>query len=231
MKLHFLGTGAADWKQNETNASKDFRRFSSILIDDTLLIDPGPCIPEFLETFQCPDLLNNCRNILVTHAHKDHFCQEIVDSLPQAKLQTLSNGDIWESEEHIVYAYAAHHGTSTEAVHFVIESKHDGKKLFYGCDGAWLYYETAMALQNHKLDLMIFDCTIGDIAGDYRIFEHNNIPMVYQMKETFRNRKCCDRFMVSHMARTLHPVSHAEAAAILKKYDIETAYDNMILEL
>ena len=231
MKIHFLGTGAADWKQEEANPSRDFRRFSSILIDDVLLIDPGPCIPEFIQTFHCPTLLNQCKHILVTHTHKDHYCQSTVNNLPQAIVQPMKTGDILESEQHIIYAYAAHHGTSADAVHYVIESKMDGKKLFYGCDGAWFYYETAMALQRHKLDLMIFDCTIGDITGDYRIFEHNNIPMVVQMKETFRRQKCCNRFMVSHMARTLHPVSHDEAAAILAKYDMETAYDNMILEL
>ena len=231
MKIHFLGTGAADWKQEEANTSQDFRRFSSILIDEVLLIDPGPCIPEFMQTFHCPALLDNCKHILVTHSHKDHYCQATIEALPQATLQSMETGDIWESEQHIVYAYAAHHGTTTDAVHYVIESKIDGKKLFYGCDGAWLYYETAMALQKHKLDLMIFDCTIGDIAGDYRIFEHNNIPMVVQMKETFRSRKCCNRFMVSHMARTLHPITHQETAEVLAQYNIETAYDNMVIAL
>ena len=231
MKIHFLGTGAADWKQNEANASQDFRRFSSILIDDTLLIDPGPCIPEFMKTFDCPSLLDNCKDILVTHSHIDHYSQATVDALPQATLHSMKTGDVWENDQYIVYAYAAHHGTATDAVHFVIESKADGKKLFYGCDGSLFYYETAIALQKHKLDLMILDCTIGDIAGDYRIFEHNNIPMVVQMKETFRNKRCCNRFMVSHMARTLHPITHKETADVLAQYDIETAYDNMILEL
>ena len=131
MKLHFLGTGAADWKPELANASKDFRRYSSILIDDVLLIDPGPCIPEFMQTFDCPTLLDHCKHILTTHSHRDHYCQETVDALPQATLQPMKTGDVLESEQHIVYAYAAHHGTATDAVHFVIESKTDGKKLFY----------------------------------------------------------------------------------------------------
>lgn len=41
MKLHFLGTGAADWDINNPRDDINFRRYSSLLVDDTLLIDPG----------------------------------------------------------------------------------------------------------------------------------------------------------------------------------------------
>ncbi len=41
MKLLFLGTGAADWPINRTDYMKEYRRFSSAVIDRQLLIDPG----------------------------------------------------------------------------------------------------------------------------------------------------------------------------------------------
>ena len=49
MKLHFLGTGAADWDISRRRDDMEWRRFSSTLIDDTLLIDPGPHIFDFAE--------------------------------------------------------------------------------------------------------------------------------------------------------------------------------------
>ena len=50
MKIHFLGTGAADWDPSLATADHNFRRLSSILVDDCLLVDPGPCLPEFVHT-------------------------------------------------------------------------------------------------------------------------------------------------------------------------------------
>ena len=70
---------------------------------------------------------------------------------------------------------------------------------------------------------MIFDGTIGDIPGEYRIFEHNNLPMVRELKAAFA--KNCPRFMISHLARTLHPI-HDTEAPVLAREGIEVAYDN-----
>lgn len=231
MKIHFLGTGAADWDINHPNTTRDFRRFSSILVDDCLLVDPGPCVREFMDSFGRPDLLDGCTHVINTHRHSDHYNQAMVDSLPAGLFHPITAGETFETESHIISAYAAHHGTVTDAVHFVIESKADGKRFFYGCDGAWLYYETAWALLKQKFDLMVFDCTIGDISGDYRIFEHNNVAMVAEMKATFQSRGCCDNFMVSHLARTLHPVTHEETAAVLAKHNIDVAWDDRVVIL
>lgn len=75
---------------------------------------------------------------------------------------------------------------------------------------------------------MIFDATIGDVKGDYRIFEHNNLVMVEEMCDTFR--KICNRFMISHMARTLHS-DHDTLVNRMKRSGIEVAYDNFITEI
>ena len=54
----------------------------------------------------------------------------------------------------------------------------------------------------------MFDATIGDgHDGDYRIFEHNSMPMLRIMVSTLRNtgilRPDAPVFM-THLARTLH---------------------------
>ena len=108
----------------------------------------------------------------------------------------------------------------------VIES--GDRRIFYGLDGAWLLYPAYRHLIKFKFDLMIFDATIGDTEGDFRIFEHNNLRMVEEMKHTLHD--CSPRFMISHMARTLH-TNHAELAERMKRSGIEVAYDDMQLEL
>jgi len=151
-----------------------------------------------------------------------------VEKLAPAVFHTVPAWEKLETENHIISAVPAHHGTVKEAVHFIIESKKDGKRVFYGCDGAWLYYETYRALLATTFDAMIFDCTIGDVKGDYRIFEHNNIAMVKEMRDTLR--KVCDTFIISHLARTLHE-PHDITEKKLAEDGIITAYDNMILEI
>ena len=81
MKLTFLGTGAADWDINAYTPGTEFRRFSSALVNDDLLIDPGPHILHFCRTEHRPDLLDHVKNIIVTHSHADHFSPKTVEAL------------------------------------------------------------------------------------------------------------------------------------------------------
>ena len=232
MKLHFLGTGAADCDISKATASRDFRRHSSMLIDGTLLDDPGACIFEFESTYGYTDLYAGVTDIVCTHKHGDHYNPETVRTLEArgAVFHDMKAGDVLETDGYIIRAYAANHRTAELPMHLVIESKADGKRLFYGCDGAWMFYETYRALfALEHLDMMIFDCTIGDIHGDYRIFEHNNVAMIAEMRELFK--KICPRFMASHLARTLHPATHDETAAVLAGYGFETAFDNAVVEV
>ena len=232
MKLHFFVTGAADWDITRPDATENFRRFASLLTDGRLLIDPGPCLFEFEKTFGYRDLYAGVTDIVCTHRHSDHYSPQTRARLEAmgARFHDTNPWGVLELEHYTVRAYPANHRTAENPMHFVVESKDDGRRVFYGCDGAWMFYETARALfALGRIDLMIFDCTIGDIRGDYRIFEHNDAVMAAEMKAAFE--KICPRFMVSHLARTLHPAKHGDAAAALSKYGLETARDNLIVEL
>lgn len=64
--------------------------------------------------------------------------------------------------------------------------------------------------------------------GDYRIFEHNDLNMVIEMKASLS--KYVKRFIISHMARTLH-TSHQKLVGRMKQYGIDVAYDGYELEI
>ncbi len=228
MKLHFLGTGAADWDIAQPVRDINYRRFSSLLIDGRLLIDPGPCVFEFAETYRYPFLFEKIQTVINTHLHADHFCSDTLKKLESrgAVFVPFSAFDERQCGPYKITALPANHATSENPCCFVIES--EGRRIFYGLDGAWLLYPAYRYLITLHFDLMIFDATIGDAEGDYRIFEHNNLRMVEEMKLTLG--KCSGRFMISHMARTLH-TSHAELADRMKKSGIEVAYDDLQLEL
>lgn len=222
MKLLFLGTGAADWPKKKNEGAREYRRNSAVLLDDFILIDPGPGVLDAADEYGVD--VKKIKYIINTHRHSDHYNPLTVASLMRAGAEMVylkADEEIWLDDYHI-QALAANHGTCAEAVHFLID---DGKsRLFYGLDGAWLLYREIQAIREKTVDYAVLDATVGFIEGDYRVFEHNNLYMVAQMKTSLEAH--VKRFCISHMARTLH-TDHQTLAAEMEKLGIETAYDGM----
>ena len=224
MKLTFLGTGAADWYLDEHKNMKGFRRNSSVLVDDVLLIDPGPHVPDALETFKKDT--NSIKYIINSHSHRDHFNADTVSYLKGAEFIPMSAGETKVIGKYTVTALAANHSTVENPVHFIIT---DGeKRFFYGLDGAWLMYHEVKAIKDGGVDLAIIDATSGEKPGDFRIFEHNNLNMVREIKASLEEH--VKRWIICHMARILH-TSHKELAERMKKDGIEVAYDGLEIEI
>ena len=225
MKILFLGTGASDWPMEKPRIG-DHRRYSSVLINGELLIDPGPCAPDALKEYKVD--IRKIRYVIVTHRHSDHFSEETLRLLTAsgAKFVEFAAGETKKIGRYTVRATEANHPTCNPTVHFLID---DGeKRIFYGLDGAWLLYSEVAAIKEKHVDLAVFDATIGNKKGDYRIFEHNNLKMIIEQKEALE--KHIGRFVISHMAQSLHD-SHDTLARQMKKEDIETAYDGLVINL
>lgn len=226
MKITFLGTGAADWPMERSEEMTEFRRFSSALIDDVLLIDPGPQVLCALS--EVGKDVTKIKYIINTHEHFDHFCNATITGLEAngALFFAFQSGDIKNIGGYTVRAYAANHSTCEKAVHFIIS---DGKRtLFYGLDGAWLLYDEVQAIQEYRPDFAVIDATVGEGEGDYRIFEHNNLRMVLEMKESLTDY--IGKFCISHMARTLH-TDHKSLCEKMEGHNIIVAYDGLEIEI
>jgi len=226
MKIRFLGTGAADWPIKKTAGFSEFRYYSSALVDNTLLIDPGPSVLDAALEFGVD--LNQVRYVLNTHRHADHFDLHTLEYLKSggAVFYDLKPGDCIHAGRYEIKALPANHGTCPDAVHFLIN---DGNRcMFYGLDGAWLMYETVLAIKSAHVHLAVFDATIGDISGDYRIFEHNNLQMVRKMKESLKGY--IDQFVISHMAMALH-TDHNTLAKAMAKDGIKVAFDGLEVDI
>lgn len=223
MKILFLGTGAADFPES-MDGVVGFRRNASALIDDTVLIDPGPWVLNAIKEFNVD--ATKIRYILNTHRHSDHFCQATLDYIMSlgAEFIEISPGECLNFGDYTVEAYRANHTVPT--CHFIISK--DEKCIFYGLDGAWLQYEEIMGIWKHKPDLGVFDATVGFIEKDYRVFEHNNLNMVLEMKKSIDTD--IKKYVISHMAYTLH-TDHATLSLEMKKHGIITAYDGMEIEI
>jgi phosphoribosyl 1,2-cyclic phosphate phosphodiesterase len=126
---------------------------------------------------------------------------------------------------------SANHDPVTAPQHLLFEK--NGKKLFYGCDGAWMMTETFNFLRNKELDVMILDATVGDYEGDYRMAEHNSIPMIRLMIPSLKTGEIVTentKIYLSHIAPRLHK-PHAETAEIVKKDGLFVAYDGLSIEI
>ena len=160
--------------------------------------------------------------ILNTHRHEDHFNNDTLEILKTNGVEVF---DFEEEEQknigkYKIKAVKANHPVPT--LHYIISDRKN--RIFYGLDGAWLMYNEVQAIKEEKVDFAIFDATIGFIDGDYRIFEHNNLNMVLEMKKTLL--PYIDRFCISHMARTLHD-EHKVLEEQMRKHDVEVAFDGM----
>lgn len=248
----FLGTGAADW---DISDKKNFvRRHSAALVNYNLMIDCGRHIFDFEESFGKENLYDNIKDVIITHPHGDHvskdsilklskkrkfnlWCDrkiaELVGKHPNIEIHILNAFKEEKIGEYKVIPLMANHSVVTNenstAFHYIIET-YDGKKIFYGLDGAWFLRTSWEEMKKHKFDIMVFDCTVGE-GEDWRLFEHNTIPMLRLMTNEIKRQNMLSengKLIASHMAKSLHG-THEETESILGEFDMTAAYDGLLL--
>ena len=215
MKVTFLGTGAADWDIRAYRDGEFFRRNSSILINDDLLVDPNSHIFHFAEKNGTPDLFKNVKNIIVTHSHGDHFTPETVEKLcvgkdcriwadPACKRklirvlgeETAEKISFVETARNRDYEIGGYKVTSLRSNHATEDPDEDtrlylieenGRILFYGCDSAWIPTVSWNVIREKPVNAMVLELTCGETATyDWRIFEHNTPEMLDIMLTMFK---------------------------------------------
>lgn len=251
MKILFMGTGAADWNISEHRGDGFFRRTTSALINDELLIDFNAGSIDFIEKNGTD--MGKVRNILITHTHSDHYSRDAVNKVFGENVCILADAGAaarigetaarqrvmplytpTETDGFTVCAVPANHsveGSCERPLHYIIS---DGERcLFWGCDGAWLLNSAWHEMKKYTYDMVVLDGTLGDEEGDYRIFEHNNLRMVTEMAETVRNlnlMKENSKIMISHMSR-YSQYAKDELERRLAPHNIGAAYDGLEIVL
>lgn len=250
-EIIFLGTCAFDFDERlkselKNRFDKDVRRSSSILLNGHQLVDCGPHTPDSLRIVGTP--FSEITDIFLTHLHKDHFEIDNVRRIAQAKEKKLRLWVRWDASlpeienTEIVPMYTgmeyeagagvkvmslpANHAAFSQ--HFLFEK--NGKRVYYGLDGGWILQEAFLKMQKN-IDLLIMDCTVGDYDGDFRISEHNSIPMIRILLKSFVASGVTgknSRVYLSHLAPSLHK-PHDETEEICEKFGAHVAYDGLRL--
>lgn len=210
MKLLFLGTGAAGAiKTPNAEIKPGQRRCSSMMIDSTVVVDLA--LQSFDYATELGKDTSAVTDIFLSHTHGDHYCKTtLLQYVAAAKekinfwchetavqylnlteeesallnICPLQNMQKFEAAGMTVTALPANHvaGPKEQPTHYIFEK--DGQVLFYGCDGGWFRCETWQYLFRKRIAFtaMILDTTVGELPGNFRIAEHNTIPMLRLMK-------------------------------------------------
>lgn len=256
MKIYFLGTCACNYSPRLKGDCKDCfdknaRRSSSVLLDEKYLIDCGDHCLESLR-ISATDT-SKITDIFITHLHSDHFNAGYIETLAQGKnqpirlwvredanLSELKNVEIkrmknaqqyFVNEEMSITGLQANHDPNSYPQHFLF--KINDKKFLYACDGAWFLTDTYDYLKNQRLDLLVLDATCGEKEGEYRIAEHNTLPMIRLMLPSLKTVGIIDehtQIYLSHIAPSLHK-PHEEIENSVKNDGLKVAYDGLELYL
>ncbi len=244
MKIHFLGTGAADWDWS-LPLSPEVRGSTCTLLDGKIMIDAGKTSWENL--LKCNIDPAEITHLLITHTHMDHFDPEAIKKIASApgrkkklhvytspegvlrldrSLMTtteLAFGKKIIIQKNIFEVLSANHMVENEneaTFHFLITTPKN-KRLLYALDGGWMTSYTRNKLGWIHLDMIIWDATSGTHLNDWRFADHNNLEMIQHMRESLANRGLVNEKTVhvfNHIAFTLWPEMESERKEAAEKY-------------
>jgi len=255
--ITFLGTCACDYSPLLKGECADrfddnARRASCLTFNDRFMID---CGPHALDSLRIAGIDKaRITDLFITHLHSDHYNPENIAEIAAASAERrlriwvsegavipeIANAEVIYMEKFAEYdvtddlkvtGMSANHDKNAHPQHLLFDLC--GRKFMYGCDGAWLLNDTYYHMKNAGLALCILDGTCGDKEGEFRIAEHNTIPMIRLMLPSMKtvgiiNDETC--VMMSHIAPSLHK-PHDEIVKAMEDVGVLVAYDGMKIEI
>ena len=250
-----LGTGAADHEWSRIGEA-DVRGSTTTLIDNKIMIDCG--VTGIANLTRAGIKPENVEVLMITHGHVDHCKIEEIDELIKSsgnKIKIIADKWIVDSiaqinsnfipcplacgEETVVYddisvmALPANHQVPGEDIprHYLFRT--NCGNLLYALDGAWMIRQARNLIGETKLDMVIWDATMSE-AGNWRIFEHNDVTMINTMVQVLKTDGVISdntQIILTHMARTLWPEFQEDCQAIADEYGFAAAFDGAEFEL
>lgn len=263
MEVLLVGTGAADGIPNAfcgCPTCTDYRRRgelrtpTSVLIDDRLLIDPGPEAPRQV-TRLGHDLIG-VEMILAGHAHNDHLDASLlmhrswVTATPlrmigpapvvdgsaawldpeqrSVTFTTLSAGDVVEAGGYTIQALAANHYAFGEALCYRISN--GSASLLYLTDTGTLPSSTLSAVAGRRVDLVLLEETFGTAVG--KGDQHHNLAAFADTVAALRAQGTIDEATLvvpTHLGHDNPPL--AELRELMAGIGAEVMGDGAVISL
>lgn len=254
INLRFFGTGGLGSARVRNKLSKDYRRFSTLLVDEKIIIDPSEDIFEFVETFMLSGILDEVNDVFITHSHLDSFSVSAIEELAKrTKIRVYASATLKpeisniENAEFIeinpfslhrvdgisVLAIPANHATDNPLetpLNFLIEAQ--GKSIFYGIDGAFIDAAAFRVLKEIKLDVAVLDFALGLSEYSSESANHNNLKSVLTIRDVLISSGVASdstKFILSHIPSGKKNPTHDEIREALSELPFTPAYDGYFL--
>ena len=256
ISLRFLGTGGLGSVRVRNKLSKEYRRFSSLLIDEKIIIDPSEDVFELIESFKLDDLLDGVTDVLITHSHPDHFSVSAIEKLAERKsIRVYASASVKQDviglknvEYREIYSFALqkigdfsvlplpsnHFSDSKDevALNFLLER--DEKTVFYGLDGAFINPLAFEILKEVKLSAVILDCALGLEPYSSASVNHNNLCAVFAIRDILLASGSASettKFVISHIPTSKKAAIHDALVTAIGDIPIKVAYDGYYIAI
>jgi len=252
IELKFLGTGALGRARVKSKLSKDYRRFSTLLINNDLIIDPSEDVFEFAETFQLRDICDGIETVLITSSEPDKLSTNAVERLSAKKRRYVCAsqsvctilGDlkgasilpvepfsIIEAKNYRIIPLPANHATEIRGemtYSYLITCEE--KNILYAPGASFINPVAWQFLREMKLDVVILDCALGDLPYSEKCVSFNNLALAGAVKDIMTGSKVADestKFILTNMpsGRKMPTHEQIELAIENEKLPFRVAYD------
>lgn len=254
INLRFFGTGGIGSARVKNKLSKDYRRFSTLLIDEKIIIDPSEDIFEFVESFMLSGMLDEVSDVFITHSHLDHFSISAIEKLAERKtvrvyasealgdeLTDLCNVEyvkitplaLQKIGKYSILPLPANHKTDIQdeiPLNFLIEC--DAKTIFYALDGTFIDAAAWQILKEVKLDVAILDLGAGISDYSPACAFHNNLKMACAVRDVFMSAGTASdstKFILSHLPSGKKNPMHDALCEAVSDTPFKVAYDGYFL--
>lgn len=254
ISLRFFGTGGLGAARIRNKLSKDYRRFSTLLVDEKIIIDPSEDVFEFIESFMLSGILDDVKDVFITHSHLDSFSISSIERLAKRgnirvyascalgdELSSLKNVEFIEIspfslhkiDGYSVLALPANHATDNPLeipLNFLIEAQ--GKTVFYGVDGAFIDAGAFRVLKEIKLDVAVLDFALGLSDYSRESAYHNNLKSALTVRDILLASGIATestKFILSHIPSGKKNPTHDEICEALSELPLTPAYDGYFL--
>ena len=255
IKLRFIGTGGIGGVRIKNKLSKEYRRFSTFLIDERIIFDPSEDVFEFEESFMLSGFTKSAKDVFITNSSLDHLSITAIERLASAcgGIRVYANATVGEElrgisgvefieiaplslvkvDKYSILPLRANHKTDTEgecALNYLIEC--DGKTIFYGLDGAMISADAWQILKECKLDVCVLECALANNGYSGDCFNHNNLDMVSKIYEIMVAAGVATeqtKFILSHIPTYKKRTVHEEMCEAVENTPFKIAYDGYFL--
>lgn len=254
MNIRFLGTGFGPSKVKKRSI-KDFRRPASLLVDDSILIDPSAQVLSFADEYGLTDLYRGVHTVLVTMHEEERFSAQtlldlsafgnpicvfasnavraLIPDHPLIRFREVHPGEIFDVQNAKVIALPTVFRSSSgnTALGYAICTD---RSLLYLPDGGFLHPDAWELLSKLHFDHAILGCPMGDAPIGARVVCASNFEMAKMIRKIFVDAKtlssaarCFLTAIPSDKKRSIHDA----LLELAKEEGFTVAYDGLYMNV